>query len=118
MVHVRGLEALGVRSEQYGSLLIPVIMTKFPTEISLRIARETGREAWQIDELLRIVKQEVEARAASEGAAVNPVRVPAQCVLNPAINSTASSLVTSNCKIQCVYCGVSISQPLVRRLLQ
>ena len=28
MVHFRGLEVLGVRSEQYGSLLIPIIMTK------------------------------------------------------------------------------------------
>ena len=38
MIHIRGLEALGVTSEQYGSLLIPVIMTKFPSEIRLRIA--------------------------------------------------------------------------------
>jgi len=28
MVHARGLEALGVGSEQYGSLLIPIIMTQ------------------------------------------------------------------------------------------
>ena len=47
MVHVRGLEALGVASEQYGSLLIPVIMAKFPADIRLRIARETGRETWK-----------------------------------------------------------------------
>ena len=35
MVHVQCLEALGVASEQYGSLLIPVIMAKFPTDIRL-----------------------------------------------------------------------------------
>jgi len=35
MINIRGLEALGVTSEQYGSLLIPVIMTKFPSEIRL-----------------------------------------------------------------------------------
>ena len=118
MVHARGLEALGVGSEQYGSLLIPVIMTKFPSDICLQIARETGREAWRIDELLQIVKQEVEAREASEGATVNPARVPAQHVLNPPINSTTSSLVTNNRKIQCVYCGVITFLPLVPRLLQ
>ena len=98
MVHVHGLEALGVGSEQYGSLLIPVIMTKFPADIHLRIAKETGREAWRIDELL---KQEVETIEASEGAAVNPARVPSQRILNPPINSTSSSLVTNNRKIQC-----------------
>ena len=45
MVHARGLEALGVRFAQYENLLISAIMTKFPTEISLRIAREAGRGA-------------------------------------------------------------------------
>lgn len=29
-VNIRGLEALGVKSEQYGSLLIPIIMAKLP----------------------------------------------------------------------------------------
>ena len=36
MVHIRGLEALGVTAKQYESLLIPVIMTKFPSHIRLR----------------------------------------------------------------------------------
>ena len=44
LVLVWGLEALNVVSNQYGSLLIPVIMAKFSTDISLRIATETGRE--------------------------------------------------------------------------
>lgn len=35
MVNIRGLEALGVTSKQYGSLLIPVIMTRFPSKIRL-----------------------------------------------------------------------------------
>ena len=48
MIHIRGLEALGVTSEQYGSLLIPVIMIKLPSETHLRIARKTERETWRI----------------------------------------------------------------------
>ena len=32
-IHVRGLEALGVNSSQYESLLIPVIMAKLPPEV-------------------------------------------------------------------------------------
>ena len=35
IIHIRGLEVLGVTSAQYGSLLIPVIMTKFPSDIHL-----------------------------------------------------------------------------------
>ncbi len=32
-VHVRGFTSLGISSEQYGSLLIPVIMSKMPSDI-------------------------------------------------------------------------------------
>jgi len=31
---------------------------------------ETGRESWKIDNMLKIIKQEVEARVASKGAAI------------------------------------------------
>ena len=37
-VHVRGLEALGITSERYGSLLIPLIMPSMPTEITLQVS--------------------------------------------------------------------------------
>ena len=40
-IHVRGLESLGVTAEQYGSMLIPVAMSKLPTEIRVQIARLT-----------------------------------------------------------------------------
>jgi hypothetical protein len=39
-VHVRGLASLGVSSEHYGSLLIPIIMSKLPSDIRLQIARK------------------------------------------------------------------------------
>ena len=32
-VNVRGLEAIGVTADQYGSFLIPVIMGKLPTDV-------------------------------------------------------------------------------------
>ena len=104
MVHIRGLETLGVTSEQYESMLIPVTMTKFPSEIRLRIARETGREAWKITPLLTILRQEVEAREASEGSTINVVKTPVQ-PSRPSSNGTASSLVTNNYNVLCVYCN-------------
>ena len=36
-IHVRGLNSLGIDSGQYGSLLIPVIMTKMSNDTRLRI---------------------------------------------------------------------------------
>ena len=37
-VNVHGLETLGVKAEQYGSFLIPIIMAKLPSEVRLQIA--------------------------------------------------------------------------------
>ena len=54
-VSVRGIEALGVNSSQYGSLLIPIIMTKLPPEIRLQIARNTVDEVWNITDLLCVL---------------------------------------------------------------
>ena len=34
-VHVRGLETLGISSERYRSLLVPVIMSRMPEDITL-----------------------------------------------------------------------------------
>jgi len=39
-VHIRGLKSLAVTSDQYGSFLIPMIMSKLPGDIRLRVARE------------------------------------------------------------------------------
>ena len=50
-VNVRGLEALGISSSQYGSFLIPVIMSKLPAEVRLQIARVSARDVWEVDEL-------------------------------------------------------------------
>ena len=43
-VHVRGLKSLGISAEKYGSLLIPVIMSIMPSDISLQVARKTSED--------------------------------------------------------------------------
>ena len=63
---------MGITSAQYGSLLIPIIMTKLTPELRLHIARESRNDVWEIRELLTLIKQEVEAREATE-----MVKVPA-----------------------------------------
>ena len=70
-VNIRGLESLVVSSNQYGSLLIPVIMSKLPHEIRVQVARNTAREVWDMPELLEVIQQEVEAREISEGVKTN-----------------------------------------------
>lgn len=45
-------------------------MSKMSNEMRLRIAREAKGEVWKIDELLCVIKLEVEAREASDGTRV------------------------------------------------
>ena len=37
--HVRGLSAIGIKSDQYRSLLVPMTMSKLPSETQLSVAR-------------------------------------------------------------------------------
>jgi DNA-binding transcriptional ArsR family regulator len=60
------LASLGVDSKQYGSLLIPIVMAKLPSELRLRIARVAKGSVWKIDKLLDVIRQEVEAKEISE----------------------------------------------------
>ena len=65
-VNFRRLAAMGICSGQYGNLLILKIMTKLLQEFCLCIAQETDRKVWQTDELMTVIKKEVEAQEASE----------------------------------------------------
>ena len=64
-MNVHSLQALGVKSEMYGSLLIPVIMDKIPEEFRLIISRKMKLETWDITELVAVFKEELEAREKS-----------------------------------------------------
>ena len=72
-VHVRGLKALRVPSESYGRLLSSVFMNKVPQEVSLIISREVKGGDWELDRLLAVMHQELEARErAAQGNNHNP----------------------------------------------
>ena len=108
-VHIRGLTAMDVCSEQYGSLLIPVIMSKLPNEIRLLIAREAKEDVWQLEELMSVVKAEVEAREASEGAKLGQSRPSTSTYSGQRAPSghhipSASTLVSNEFKLRCAYC--------------
>ena len=70
-IHTRGLASLGVSSKEYGSLLIPVIMSKLPTEIQIQIVRNSTTDVWNIEDLIKIIKNELKAREAGESVKAN-----------------------------------------------
>ena len=59
---VRGLRALGIAADSYGSLLSPVILKKLPQELRLIVSREVREGRWNLDELMRLIDVEIKAR--------------------------------------------------------
>ena len=94
-VHIRGLASLGISSNSYGSLLIPIIMQKLPQEIRLEIARISTSDVWKIQELLDTIKKEIEAREASEEVQTRDSRNRNP---KPPIPATAKALFTKDTK--------------------
>ena len=56
---MRGLKALGVTAESYGS---PAILGKLPQEFCLIISRELKDDRWKLDELMKVIDTEVRAK--------------------------------------------------------
>ncbi|XP_046848071.1 uncharacterized protein LOC124441651 [Xenia sp. Carnegie-2017] len=108
-VQVRGLDSLGLSANQYGSLLKPITMSKLPSEIRLQVAQKATGDVWQIDELLKTIKFEVEAREMSESS--RSIEKP-QNKDKPNKPSTAGTFVVTkndkdgacSFKVKCVYC--------------
>ena len=60
---VRNLRTLNVEKQQYGPVLISIVMTKLPEEIRLVISRAMPtNEEWSTDLFLEVLKKEVESR--------------------------------------------------------
>ena len=107
MVNIRGLESLGISSEKYGSLLIPVIMSRMPSDITLQVARKTSEDIWSIDEIMTIIRQEIEAREVSKGISATDTKGYAKPIRTTPNGTTKTFVANSeNPKkgIECYFC--------------
>ena len=60
---MRSLENLDVKSDMYGSLLIPMLQTEIPNELSIMISRPfNDPECWNVIWILKVLKEELIAR--------------------------------------------------------
>ena len=106
MVHIHRLQSLGVETTHYGKVLLHVLMSKLPESVSLRVARENREESWEINQVMRTILTEIEARETSEGSRIliqKSVDHPRTHVSGS--NPTASSLVINGYSVRCVYYG-------------
>ena len=107
-IHIQGLESLGMPSERYGSLLIPIKMNRMPKEITCQVAKKITQEIWPIEEILDIIWSEVEAEEFSEKvAASKPTEKPVSPRPRPThVECTTQSFVAKVEKGSptCVFC--------------
>ena len=104
--NICGLESLGVNKHQYGSFLIPIIMSKLPPEVRLQIARVSVRDIWEVEELMKVIKGEVEAREISDHVKVTERKQSDVANIQKYPAATASTLLVrdGSGRIVCVYC--------------
>ena len=123
-INVRGLESLGVKAEQYGSFLIPVIMSRLPAEVRLHVARVSTKDVWEINELLKVIQAEVEAREMSDTMKIQE-REGTETTFTPKRGfspGTANSLFARSgdgSGIRCAFCnGEHYSETKFRKEIQ
>ena len=69
---VRGLSSLGISSQDYGSLFVSVLFKeKLPNDVKLLIGRKLPTEEWTLENVLKILRTEVETRERC-GLTTNP----------------------------------------------
>jgi len=101
--HVRGLRALDVPSSSYGGLLSSILMNKLPADMRLVISRKVVEADWNLDTLMKVVEEEINAheRAGSVGVIAGPVKKHHS---SRDVQHTAASLFTKGSTVVCVYC--------------
>ena len=68
--HTRALAALGRTSDQYGELLLPILMNKIPKEIRLDICSKVEQKSWALPQVISQLKEELANRERCEYVAV------------------------------------------------
>ena len=58
---VRSLDGLGYDCHNYGLMLIPILLSKLPTNENLEISRRFGKNVWNIKSIIDTLRREIEA---------------------------------------------------------
>lgn len=101
--HVRALENLGKKPDQYGELFLPILMSKLPEEIRLKIC--ANAQEWTLPMVLNSLKKEVEIRERCENTKLPVKSSPSQ--VRPTTATFMSGTLNKNYTTtrNCIYCG-------------
>ena len=60
--YIRALSTVGIITEHFGLLLIPIASKKLPNVIRLQIRQELGKENWDVDTFIKCINNEISVR--------------------------------------------------------
>lgn len=95
---IRSLRTLGQTTESYGSLLIPVLMKRLPSEFRLMLSRKISSEDWTVNSIMKELEDEVKAR---EHSSMTPKNNGDR--RHPRL--TGTTLLTGSRNATCCYCN-------------
>jgi len=104
--NVRSLKSLGVESSSYGSLLASVLIIKIPSELQLIVSKKIGGDDWNLDALMTILSEELQARERTTPIPVLNGKKPSKEPMAAALVATALS---------CVYIANKTTPPTLVR---
>ena len=78
-----GLQSMGIQADSYGTLLVPVLLSKLPDDVKLEISRGVEDGKWNLDDLLKKLIAEITARERCTARPDNPARPTTSTFLAP-----------------------------------
>ena len=108
--NVRNLQILKVDTSSYSSLFVPLINEKLPTDIRVIIARKFKSEVWDLNEMIEVLKLEIDAKELSVSLSTSYVdrqenEFSYEKFSSSALYSNHASFVKGNKATSCVFCG-------------
>ena len=102
---IRNSNSLDVKTNRYGTLLVPLINHKLPDNIRISTAKKFDDEIWVIEKLITLLRKQVEAkeRSFTIGACFNDCNE-----IDEKFNFSSSTLFSQDknfSKYRCVFCN-------------
>ena len=105
--HARSLKSQGLPSDSYGSLLSSIIMSKLSQKLQLIIGGEIKDQEWQLDNIMRALENDLEARERAVLHDKSQSSAEGQAFPNFLRRTTTSALFTKHSGPTCTYCKQS-----------
>ena len=87
----------------YGGILVPFLNGKLPSEIRVILSRNFQNDIWQLDDMLKILKREVEAKERSFSIGTSSEFEPEKRDRN----YTTSAFLNSSLERKCPFCNLN-----------